>query len=141
MADTGLEPSTGSVVIGNGVQTSGIAVGSRMGTTRVFSHDVALTGSDAADNGFAQLGFQITDGVALGGNDLKASGKRDGKNVEVGGGITVHARHDLTATGSGAVMVRTGGNATLTMATIGHVTGNAAGYTSGKTSTSASSAT
>ncbi|MBP6600630.1 MAG: filamentous hemagglutinin N-terminal domain-containing protein, partial [Verrucomicrobiales bacterium] len=50
----------GSVYIGNGNQSAGVAVGSRAGATSVYGHRVSLTGSDTVVNGFAQIGFRPT---------------------------------------------------------------------------------
>ncbi|MDF1824134.1 MAG: filamentous hemagglutinin N-terminal domain-containing protein, partial [Verrucomicrobiales bacterium] len=95
----------GSVIVGDGTQTAGIAVGSRSGTTNVFGHDVVLQGANAdapiGDSNFSQLGFRISDGIALGNNDLRTAGDTAGENVVVDGDITVHVRNDLTATGGG----------------------------------------
>ncbi len=92
--------NNGSVFIGNGSQTSGIAVSGRNGNTNVFAYDVNLqAGNGAGSNGrFAQLGFQISDGIALGGFDLDP-GSADGANVAVNGNITVHSINDVTAIG------------------------------------------
>ncbi|MGJ8673545.1 YDG domain-containing protein [Rubritalea sp.] len=79
--------NSGSVNIGDGAQTVGIAVGSRSGETNVFGNDLTLTGSDATDEGFAQLGFQ-------------ASNRGAGYNIT--GGITVDVLNDIIAeSGSG----------------------------------------
>ena len=92
--------NNGSVLIGDGSQVSGIAVASRNGSNNVFAYDVNLqAGIGAGNDGrFAQLGFQISDGIALGGFDLDP-GSADGANVIVNGGITVHSLNDVTAIG------------------------------------------
>ncbi len=92
--------NNGSVFIGDGSQTTGIAVASRNGSNNVFAYDVNLQAGNGAgsDGRFAQLGFQISDGVALGGFDLDP-GSADGANVIVNGGITVHSINDVTAIG------------------------------------------
>ncbi len=92
--------SMGSVVIGDGTQSAGVAVGSRSGNTNVFGYDVSLQGGTGAgaDGRFAQLGFQVSDqGVAY----------------IVEGGITVHALNDVSATG--------GDTSQFNYAQIGHV--------------------
>ncbi|WP_197169261.1 MBG domain-containing protein [Novipirellula galeiformis] len=116
--DGGAE-STGSIFIGDGTQTTGIAVGSRSGTTRAFAHDVALQGSNGTDRAFAQLGFQISNGIAWGGFDLDPT-LDNGSNVTVNGGISIHTTQNLSATG---------GNRTYAYAQIGHVGANFTGDT------------
>ncbi len=100
----------GSVFIGSGDQTQGVAVGSRSGTTNVFAHDISVLGatngrSTLRDNYFAQLGFQVSNGTALGGYFLEAV-------PVVEGSMTLHARNDLNATG---------GNGAGNYAQVGHV--------------------
>ena len=103
-----------SIHIGDGAQTTGIAVGSRSGTTRAFGHDVVLHGSNTTSNAFAQLGFQVTDGIAQDGTNL-------GIAPLVDGAITVHAKHDLSATA---------GNLTrVAYVQVGHVGADIAGGT------------
>ncbi|MGJ8673546.1 YDG domain-containing protein [Rubritalea sp.] len=72
----------GSVHIGDGTQTNGIAVGSRSGETNVFGYDFNLSGSNTTDEGFAQLGFQVSD---------------QGADYNITGGITVGVLNDITA--------------------------------------------
>jgi mucin-19 len=106
--------SNGSVFIGDGTQASGVAVGSRRGNTNMFAHDVTLQGGTGGDGHgrFAQLGFQITNGRALGGFDLDLTAT-GGANVTVDGGITIHTVNDITATG--------GNGSSYNYAQIGHV--------------------
>ncbi|MEO1979854.1 MAG: hypothetical protein ABGZ24_05010 [Fuerstiella sp.] len=84
----------GSVFVGDGSQADGVAVGSRSGNTNVFAHDVALQGGlgTGADGRFAQLGFQVSDGIAQDGANL-------GAVPVVNGNITVHTTNDIIATG------------------------------------------
>ncbi|MCP3881742.1 MAG: filamentous hemagglutinin N-terminal domain-containing protein, partial [Sulfitobacter sp.] len=98
----------GSVNIGDGTQTSGIAVGSRSGATNVFAHDLNITAGTGAgaDGRFAQLGFQVTDGKALDGTDL-------GSAPAVEGAIRAHVVNDITAQG--------GTSNSYNYAQIGHV--------------------
>ncbi|MCF6314310.1 MAG: hypothetical protein L3J39_17815 [Verrucomicrobiales bacterium] len=99
--------SNGSVVIGNGGQVAGVAVGSRMGNTNVFGYDVSLQGGtgSAVDGRFAQLGFQVSDqGAAYG----------------VDGAIVVHATNDVVASGGDS-------NSQRNYAQIGHVGSDAVG--------------
>jgi|GEM_PF-2606156 len=97
----------GSVRIGDGNGTGEIAVGSRSGQTNVFAFDVELNGVGAgADaDGFALLGFQISDGKVIGGSDI-------GTDARVDGPIEVRAR--------GAVRLN-GGAEEFAYAQIGHV--------------------
>ncbi len=100
--------SNGTVYIGNGGQAVGVAVGSRSGATNVFGYDLSLQGGNGAgaDGRFAQLGFQVTDGIAQDGTDLGAA-------PVVDGGIVVHVRNDVRATG--------GDSGNYNYAQIGHV--------------------
>ncbi len=110
----------GSVFIGDGTQAAGVAVGTRSGTANVFGYDVSLqAGNGAGDNRFAQLGFQVTDGVAQGGFDLDPT-RTDGRDVVVDGDMNLRVRNDLSATGGD-----TGAN---TYAQVGHVGGALTGF-------------
>ncbi|MCV0424648.1 MAG: filamentous hemagglutinin N-terminal domain-containing protein [Roseibium sp.] len=55
----------GSVIIGDGTQTTGIAVGSRSGETNVYGYNLVLRGSDTTEQAYAQLGFQVSDATAV----------------------------------------------------------------------------
>ncbi|MFT5466214.1 MAG: filamentous hemagglutinin family protein, partial [Verrucomicrobiales bacterium] len=99
--------NNGSVNIGDGTQTAGVAVGSRTGQNNVFGYDVnVLAGNGAGNNRFAQLGFQVTDGIALDGTNLGAA-------PAVNGAINVRARNTINATA--------GDTGQYTYAQIGHV--------------------
>ncbi|MFK5924515.1 MAG: filamentous hemagglutinin N-terminal domain-containing protein [Verrucomicrobiota bacterium] len=102
----------GSVNIGDGAQAAGVAVGSRSGNTNVFGYDVILQGGNSGDGNFAQLGFQVTDGMTQNGADLDMANV-GGANVVVNGGIIVHALNDVRATG--------GNGANFNYVQIGHV--------------------
>jgi filamentous hemagglutinin family protein len=88
----------GSVNVGDGNQTTGIAVGSRSGATNVFAHDLNITAGNGDDGRFAQLGFQATDGVALDGTDLGGT-PNDGSDDPVTGTIRAHVVNDIIAMG------------------------------------------
>jgi hypothetical protein len=66
----------GSIMIGDGTQAGGIAVGSRSGSTNIFGYDVSLQAGNGGDGRFAQIGFQVSDGVALDGTDLDPTSPR-----------------------------------------------------------------
>ena len=100
--------NNGSVFIGNGSQTTGVAIGSRSGNTNVFGYDVALQGGTGADGRFAQLGFQVTNGMAQDGTDL-------GAVPVVDGNIRVQTTNNITAIG--------GSTAFANYVQIGHVGG------------------
>src|SRR5690606_15389823 len=51
--------ATGTIYVGDGNQTAGIAVGSRGGATSVFGDGVRVSGGNAAD-AYAQLGYRPT---------------------------------------------------------------------------------
>ena len=97
----------GSVHLGDGDQTAAVAVGSRAGANNVYGHGVNLqAGNGAGDGRFAQLGFQVTDGVSLDGTNL-------GVAPAITGPITVHVREHVTAAA--------GDMATHSYAQVGHV--------------------
>ncbi|MEM6885818.1 MAG: filamentous hemagglutinin N-terminal domain-containing protein, partial [Verrucomicrobiota bacterium] len=77
----------GSVFIGDGTQTVGIAVGSRFGATNVAAYDLTAQAGAAADS-FVQLGFSADDGIFA-------------SSVDTDGAITVAALNDLTFSGGG----------------------------------------
>ncbi|MEX0866306.1 MAG: hypothetical protein WD030_03040, partial [Pirellulales bacterium] len=88
----------GSIFIGDGTQTEGIAVGSRNGTTHAFAYDLNLTGGISTTSpAFAQLGFQVNSAGAA---------------FEVTGPIYVHARNNIAASA---------GDSPYSYAQIGHV--------------------
>lgn len=80
--------SGGSVFIGNGMQTTGIAVGSRFGATSVAADDLTVTGSSTTAEGFAQLGFRHDETMA---------------NFDIDGSIDVALTGDLVVTGGNAI--------------------------------------
>jgi len=86
----------GDVIIGNGTQASGIAVGSRNGTTTVLADNLSLTGGSSV-LGFAQLGFQASN---------------QGAAYDINGAIDVHTAGNITAQS---------GSSISTYAQIGHV--------------------
>ncbi|MES0885320.1 beta strand repeat-containing protein [Roseibium sp. SCP14] len=86
----------GSVIIGDGNQSSGIAVGSRSGETNVYAYDLEIQGGNAS-GAYSQLGFQATD---------------NGGSYEITGDIAVRAAGGITATG---------GSRFRTYAQLGHV--------------------
>ena len=117
--------SSGSVYIGDGTQTSGIAVGSRFGPTNVVGHHVNVLGSTATAEAFAQLGFRtdhtqltyVIDGpitVHLTGNLIATSGV-DNAYAQVGHGGGLFAGYD-PAIGAyrGAIEIATPGDLTFT---------------------------
>ncbi len=78
-----IENFGGAVYIGNGSQTTGIAVGSRFGPTNVAAHDANVLASTTTEAAFAQLGFRT---------DHNAQG------YLIDGPITVHLTGNLVAT-------------------------------------------
>ncbi|MCP4171784.1 MAG: hypothetical protein GY758_13530, partial [Fuerstiella sp.] len=131
--DTTFGIGDGSVFVGDSTQTSGIAVGSRFGSTNVAAHDLAIDGSDTTNSAYAQLGFRVfdaapvsTDGsidVSLTG-DLTANGGNSSfrSNAQLGhggqdangdfsGDITIHHVNDITFKA---------GNGTFAFAQLGH---------------------
>ncbi|MCR9118798.1 MAG: filamentous hemagglutinin N-terminal domain-containing protein, partial [bacterium] len=78
----------GSVSIGNGMQTAGIAVGSRFGATNVAADALTVTGSNTTAEGFAQLGFRHDETMA---------------NFDIDGSIDVALTGDLVVTGGNAI--------------------------------------
>ncbi|MBL4787291.1 MAG: filamentous hemagglutinin N-terminal domain-containing protein, partial [Cohaesibacteraceae bacterium] len=126
--------NSGSLVIGDGKQTTGITVGSKDGHTRVYTHDLGLTGGTTKTKTFAQLGYtaSITDftasssniSVRLKGGILAAAGRLNGAFVKLGhsgsttkspysGDIRIEALEDIIFSGG------TGGYP-VTWAQIGH---------------------
>jgi hypothetical protein len=77
----------GSIFIGDGEQTSGIAVGSRHGNTNVFAHDLTLRGSDT-NLAYAQLGFHDVTGQGLGTGSVITTGDI---NAALTGGLDAQA--------------------------------------------------
>src|SRR5690606_35246662 len=72
----------GAVQIGDGTQTSGVALGAATGQTTVLGHAVELKGSNTGGGGYAQIGYAI----ALG---LNPSGAIDVRAKE--GGLLLNA--------------------------------------------------
>ncbi len=134
----------GSVFVGDGTQTGGIAVGSRFGSTNVAAHDLTIDGSDTTNSAYAQLGFRVSDAspastdgsidVSLTG-DLTANGGDSSfrSNAQLGhggqdasggfsGDITIHQVNDITFKA---------GNGTFAFAQLGHGGLNSGGKHSG----------
>ncbi len=74
----------GSVFIGDGVQTEGIAVGSRFGGTTVVGHELNLHGGSGGNDRYAQLGFRTPQGS---------------QDFDIDAPITLALSGDLTAQG------------------------------------------
>ena len=95
----------GSVIIGDGTQTAGIAVGTRSGATRVYASDLRLAGSNTTAGGYAQLGYQVPHPTAY---------------TIAGAGITVRAAGNVSATAGSAadgyVRIGHGGRSTVAVA-------------------------
>jgi len=141
--------NTGSIFVGNGTQTSGIAVGSRFGATNLAGHALNLTASTATTGAFAHLGFRtdhtqagflidspIT--VQLKGNLIATAGvERSYAQIGHGGGFLSNTgtpaggsyRGDMEITTSGDLTF-TGGSADDACAQLGH--GDASGLADGK---------
>lgn len=103
----GWNGNVGDVNIGDGSQTSGVAAGSRSGTTDIVGRDLNMqAGNGAGANRFSQLGFQVSDGIAQDGTNLGAA-------PMVTGAINVDVTHDVIVTG--------GDTAEFAYAQIGHV--------------------
>ncbi len=80
----------GAVAIGNGLQTEGISVGSKAGTTEILGSGVALTGG-SDDNTQAQVGYR-SDGVGSISGAINLTTKGDGLKVNAGGGDESYAQ-------------------------------------------------
>jgi len=89
----------GSVIIGDGTQTAGIAVGTRGGATRVYASDLRLVGSNTTTGGYAQLGYQVPHPTAY-------TVEGDGIAVRVAGNVTASAG----SAGDGYVHIGHGGH-------------------------------
>jgi filamentous hemagglutinin family protein len=87
--------ASGTITIGTGNQTGGVAIGSRFGKTNAAASGMTLTGSGAANRAYAQLGY--------------ATAYSSGANVA--GSIQVVLRDNL---------VITGGESNFSYAQIGH---------------------
>ena len=90
----GIENS-GSIHIGSGSQSTGTYIGSRMGVTGVYGQDLILKGSNSNSEGFAQLGYRVSNAhsthwvegninVSLRGGISATAGSTDGSYVQVG---------------------------------------------------------
>ena len=95
--------ASGSVFIGDGGQFDGVAVGTMLGDTRVYANDLVLTGSTNPDNfnGFAQLGYNVTNVTS---------------GAALDSAISVRATGDITLTGGSA------GNSAAQIGNIGLIT-------------------
>ena len=131
--------ASGSVLIGDGSQTSGIAVGSANGTTTVAANNVILSGGGTGD--FAQLGYNLsasaisTSGnitVLAAGNVTLAGGSGTGAFAQIGdggyqaesglssgGSPTISGSISVSAGGSGGIAL-TAGTGAAAYAQIGH---------------------
>ncbi|MBT6484287.1 MAG: hypothetical protein HOK71_06420, partial [Planctomycetaceae bacterium] len=142
--------NNGSVVIGDGMQATGIAVGSRFGPTNVAADDLTIQGVQiAATNGFAQLGFRadtsqndfnidgpitvvLSDGSGNPGDLTATGGSAENAYAQLG-----HGGNEGDGNFSGAIMISandlnfTGGSANDTYAHLGHGGDNADGDHSG----------
>ena len=115
----------GSVIIGDGTQSSGVAVGARSGNTRVYAHDLTVTGSTTTNNAFAQLGFQVSDqgaayavtgdiGLRLTGGITAAGGSQDYTYAQIGHvGADVSFNSTVDATTTAAIHVEALGDLSI----------------------------
>jgi len=132
-SDPGAWGNNGGIAsIGDGTQTTGVAVGSAGGDTTVLGNAVRLMGSNAVGNGYAVAGFAPMPGVNPTGSILVAAGN-GGVSLE-GGSVSntyAHVGHralgSLVSTLSGQISVISagaltlqGGSALQTSAQIGH---------------------
>ncbi|MEC5125122.1 hypothetical protein VSU19_00045, partial [Verrucomicrobiales bacterium BCK34] len=109
--------ATGAVIIGDGTQSSGIAVGSRDGVTSVAANTVALRGGDTGGNGdnvYAQIGFAGagTGNLNVHAKDsisLQGGAKYDRAHAQIG-----HGGYIMTGDRSGDIFVEAGNGVTLT---------------------------
>lgn len=77
--------NNGSVVIGDGSQTTALAVGSANGDTNVLGYGIDLTGSSAANGASAQIGFNENAYFAATGiNGVSSTGNIDVRTKEDG---------------------------------------------------------
>ena len=124
----------GAVQIGDGTQTTGVAVGSAGGSTGVLGYGITLNGSTTTNNGYAQVGFRSAPGVStLGGIDLASKddgisltgGANQGTYAQVGHGGSGSAPGTL----SGAIsmtstvpfdLILNGGSGATSYAQVGH---------------------
>ena len=127
-APTSYGNNAGSVYIGDGTQTAGIAVGSRLGSTSVAAANLTLRASDTTIGGFAQLGFcpasssllsvdgditiALSDGEGSPGDLTLTAGSQRESHVQVGhgtpfgtvdlaGAINLVEVNDITVVGGG----------------------------------------
>ncbi len=91
-----------SIVIGDGTQTAGIAVGSRFGASNFAGHSMTLMGSNTTQNGFAQAGFRADTTVA---------------GFNINGAITI-ALSD--GAGNAGDLIATAGSGTNSYVQVGH---------------------
>ncbi|MEZ5430278.1 MAG: hypothetical protein R3F31_03690 [Verrucomicrobiales bacterium] len=108
-----------TVTIGDGTQTSGIAVGSATGLTGVAGYSVALNGSNSTAGGFAQIGYRPTVAaepvsgslhvVSADGSVVLNSGSSTNAPAQIGHGGTGTAATNLT----GDICVHAGTTVTL----------------------------
>ncbi|MGB3121569.1 MAG: hypothetical protein WBE58_22285, partial [Verrucomicrobiales bacterium] len=136
-----------TVTIGDGTQTSGIAVGSATGLTGVAGYSVVLHGSNSTAGGFAQIGYRPTVAaetvsgslhvVSADGSVVLLSGSAANAPAQIGHGGTGTAATNLT----GDICVHAGTTVTLdadngggsgSFSQIGHGGGGVAGNHSGE---------
>ncbi len=132
--------TTGSVVIGTQAATSGIAVGSKTGTTRVYANNLDINGATAtgATGGFAQLGFNVAgnadQGTVSGDIQVRAVGDvtlqagADVQNAAQIGHVGLNqsaVSSSATAAATGSISVEAGGDMLLLG---GDASGNASAY-------------
>ena len=127
-----LSGGNGSIYIGDGTQTTGIAVGSRYGASNFAAAAMTLLGSGFATDGFAQAGFHDGDPVAIDGingpitialsdgagnpGDLTATGGATTNSyVQVGhGGAVIGANNDPDGDNAGDISILIAGNISFT---------------------------
>ncbi len=145
----------GSIIIGDGSQTFGVAVGSRSGATRVYGHDLVLTGFDNSTRfAYAQLGFR---GKTTAGADYDVTGELSARltgdisatagasqwsYAQLGhGGASTLGNYSGDITIAANDLTFTGGNGLLNYAQLGHGGFEAVGNQSGGISVTANDLT
>ena len=148
--------SSGSIYIGDGSQTAGIAVGARYATTSFAGAAMTLLASDTTENAFAQAGYRadstqanfdidgaiaiaLSDGTGTAGNLVATAGDAQNSYVQVGhGGVDFDVTLEPDGDYAGDIEILavndvtfTAGDALRTYAQLGHGGGGADGSHSG----------
>ena len=96
------EANEASIIIGDGQQDRGIAIGSRSGTTYLYGKDITLNASTTHDDGYAQVGYRLFDGE-------DNYDPNENPTPDLNGGLDIWAAGTLRVNGS----TRTGSHAQI----------------------------